>query len=271
MVSDQGALGARDMNIWEPFEIEPGQCSHWQIGPLKLWLRRIENEWQLASERQPEEEDSLVTPVSVAEPEELQWNRWSSGEEANVVQNIPVMPDRSLIVRPETPLRILQGSQALFYVTIPVWVRVAVGEGAEVPLSEESSVILSHSWLGDPVSGELCYSRHTSARRTLDELGPKPHRAICPVRVKNDAKVQLDLQRLCVRLGHLNIYSCNTHLWTNEVVVVYKGEDKPSRVEYGERCPADAGAGELISKARIPLTQGFLQRGFDTLRTYTQI
>jgi hypothetical protein len=259
------------MNIWEPFEIEPAHCWHWQIGPLKLWLRRTENEWQLASERQPEEQDSLVTHSSVAEPEELQWNRWSSGDEANVVQNIPVMPDRSLIVRPESPLRIPQGNKALFYVTIPVWVRVAVGDRAKVTLSEEPSVILSHSWFGDPVSGELCYSRQTSARRTLDALGPKPHRAICPVRVENDATTQLDLQRLCVRVGHLNIYSCNERLWTNDVAVIYKGEDKPSRFKYGERCPAIAGDGLLISKARTPSTHGFLHKGFDTLKSYTQI
>jgi hypothetical protein len=256
------------MDIWKPFNIAQGECFHWQIGPLKLWLRRTENEWRLASEIGAEQEDSLAIAVSSPEPEGVQWKRWATGKESNVVQNVPVMPDHSLIVRPDTALTIARGNQALFYVTIPFWVRIAVGKDAQIALIEEPTVVLSHSWFGDPTTGELCYSLHTTARRTLDTLGPRPNRAICPIRVKNDATAPLDFQRLCVRVGHLSIYSYDTRLWTNDVTVKYKGEDKPTRVEYGQSSPAGLKAGELISRARTPLTHGFIQKGFDTLKSF---
>ena len=157
----------------------------------------------------------------------------------------------------------------MFYVTIPVWVRVAVGEHAQVTLCEEPTVILSHSWFGAPTAGELCYSLRTSARRTLDTLGRRPHGAVCPVRVQNDAATQLDFQRLCVQTNHLKIYAGRDHMWTNEVKVTYKGEDTPSQIDFAQRSPTGDDVGELITEARAPLTRGFVQKGFDTLKSFT--
>ena len=257
------------MDIWRPFKIEQDQCLSWQIGPLKLWLQRTENEWHLASERAPEEEDALGPATPCNKPEQMQWKRWTASGESNLVQNIPVMPDRSIIVRPETPLTIPHGNQALFYVTIPVWVRVAVGQNAQMTLCEEPTVILSHSWFGQPTAGELCYSLRTSARRTLDRLGRRPHGAVCPVRVQNDAAVQLDFERLCVQVNHLNIYAGKGHMWTNEVKVTYKGEEKPTEIDFAQRSPTGDDVGELITEAREPLSRGFMQKGFDTFKSFT--
>lgn len=257
------------MDVWKPSRIDKGQCLHWQVGPLRLWVQRTDVEWQLAFERKPEEEDGLAAGVPSEITAELDWKRWAAGEESNVVQIVPVMPDRPLIVRPESPLKIPEGNHALFYVTVPVWVRVTVGEAQQVSLCEEPTAILSHSWFGEPIAGELCYSLRTTARRTLETLGNRPNRAICPVHIKNDATGQLDFQRLCVRVSHLNCYAGKEHLWTSEVDVAYKGEEQLAQIDYSEGPPAGDEVGDLLSEARTPLAEGFIQKTFGGLKAFT--
>ena len=41
-------------------------------------------------------------------PEELKWTRFGAGLETPCVQLFPVMPDRAVVVRPESPVKLLQ-------------------------------------------------------------------------------------------------------------------------------------------------------------------
>ena len=257
------------MDIWKPTRIEPQQCLHAQIGPLKLWLKRTLDELHIAVERQAEEEAKAevvaLEPTPGELPDGLSWGRWVIGEGTAEVWLLPAMPDRPLVVRPEARVKIPAGLEALFFVSIPVWVRISTGEGGELKLCEEPSVVLSNTWFGDPASGELCYSLLSRARRKLKSSDARPHRAICPVRIHNAAAGQLDVQRLCVHAEHLRIYDGAKQPWTNEVKITVRGEGQASQIDFAKNPPNFEAVGELLSDARTPVTHSILKRGVSSL------
>ena len=258
--------GSPVMEQWTPKAVEPGECLHWQIGPLKLWIRRVGDEVQIATDRLPEDEDTLTVaePSADAEGEDRTWKRWAVAARHKDIQLLPVMPDRPVIARPESDFVIPAGEEALFFVNLPVWVRVTAGEKRSVTLCEIPSIKLSKSWFGDEISGQLCYALHTLARRSLEDVPLRPHRAVCPIR--NVAREQLEFERLCLHVDHLKIFRGRDRLWTNQVTVTYRGEDQLTQIDFSTGPPTMGGPKELFSDARVPRDQGLLGRTFAGLR-----
>jgi len=261
------------MDVWKPSRIEPEQCLRSRIGPLSLWVKRLHDEVLVAVERLPEAEadDEVLAPAPITEPEPetLSWGRWIVGSDTDVIQLVPVMPDRPVVVRPELPVKIPTGHEALFFVSIPIWVQVTAGESQSLVLCEEPTVVISGTWFGDPTSGELCYAVRTRARRVIQDPEARPHRAICPVRIRNAAPSQLDVQRLCVHVEHLRTYEAESQLWTNEVDVTFQGEERPGQVDYGKEPPTFREVGEMLSDARRPLTNSLLKKSLVSFRSFT--
>jgi hypothetical protein len=252
------------MNIWEPKEISVDQCFAAQIGPLRLWLKRAGDELRMAFHGSPEPESLTeirpLAPHAGAEPEDLEWGRWVVGPMGESVRLVPVMPDRPVVVHPEMPVKIPSDQEALFFVSIPVWVRVTAGQAGKLKLCEQPSVVLSNTWFGDTVSGELCYSLRSRARRSITDSEPRPHFAVCPVRIRNTSTSQLAVERLCVHVEHLRIYFGPRQLWTNDVNITFSGEADVSRVSYLQNPPDHEPVERVLSEARTPLKKSLLQR-----------
>ena len=144
-----------DIGLWEPHPIEQDQCLEAQVGPLQLWIRRSGDEIHIASKhRKASDSSTKAAALSVASertPVGLDWGRWVCGDSSRVLL-VPTTPDRPVVVRPEVPLRIPPGKEALFFVGVPVWVRILAGDEEMIKLCEEPSVGLSGIWFGDPMS-----------------------------------------------------------------------------------------------------------------------
>lgn len=258
------------MNIWKSVSIDAEKIFHSQIGPLDLWLKRFEDELQIAANRQDEERrrDDVVAFAAMdeAEPEDLEWGRWVIGDR-NMVQMLPVMPDRPLVVRPELPVNIPKGHQALFFVSIPVWVRVCAGKTDQLDLCEEPTVILSNIWYGDTMSGQLCYSLKTRARRKIKDTQIQPWRAICPVKIKNSATTQLEVERFCIDADHLSIYDGDKQPWANTVEISFRGAGHAIEINYSSKAPDFQGVGQLLSKARRPAKKTLLRKSLVSFKS----
>ena len=243
------------------------------IGPLHLWVRREGDEWHVASEREPSDVVSPGESGSAAaasrSSEGQDWRRWVVGDQTSMLLLKPAMPDRPVVVRPEHPVRLPSMQRATFYVSIPIWVQVTVGDG-RVVLCEEPTLLLSNIWFGDYAAGELCYSLKTRARRNVDAQGDRPARVLCPVNVMNSSKTELNFLRLCIRVGHLRILNRNDRLWTPHVNVTFRGEDEASRIDYGTGTPEQTAqdVGTLLAEPRSPLESSILQRSFRNLRIF---
>lgn len=252
-----------DVNLWQPYRVEVGATCRAKIGPLQLWLRRSGDELHIAVERDPDPDRHpdaypLAPQPDAPSAEELPWARWIAGKNGDVVRLIPTTPDKPVVVRPEVPVRVPSKQEALFFVNFPLWVRVTVGDGDAVALCEEPSVVLSKTWFGDPMSGALCYSLRTRARRDIAETQPRPHRAVCPVRIRNSADRQLELERFCVQVEHLTLYQGATRLWANQLDITFRGDNEISQLNYAERPPAYEATTGVVCKARTPAKKSLL-------------
>lgn len=250
---------------WKGFRLPEDAVLHWRIGPWRLWMRRTAHELHAATDREPDEDDHLVAEPVTA-PDEAEWRRWLVKGEPGRICLAPGMLDLPLVVRPEAPLRLLTDAEGWVFLRIPVCVRVALDDAGETVLFEEPSVVLSKTWFGDAASGELCYSLRTLARRSLEGEHVPPHRAICPVRIRNSSEEPLDFERLCVRTNYLKVYQGREHLWTNEMRVDFRGENVPSRIEPRSHAPHFEPDAKLLRDSRMPTDRGLLRRSFDTLK-----
>jgi hypothetical protein len=263
-----------DMELWQPHRIEQDQCLEAQVGPLQLWLRRSGDEIRIATKQRRDPESRLkavpLHPAAERKPAGLDWSRWVCGSCEQVLL-MPVTPHRPVVVRPEVPLKIPPGREALFFFGLPLWVRITVGDTKKVQLCEEPSVTVSNIWFGDPMSGDLCYSLRTRARRWLSDDQIEQHRAVCPVTICNAAPVQVDIERFCVHVAHLSIYPGISRLWTGGVQITFKGEDEISQVEYSENPPTYEEVDKVLSKPRLPVKKSIFKKSISSLGLFNGV
>ncbi|MFT5394812.1 MAG: hypothetical protein ACI8PT_005024, partial [Gammaproteobacteria bacterium] len=224
------------MSFWSQHSFSENQCASFEIGPLRFWLHRTRDEWRVAQEY-GEKPNACVHTLDADVPGSADWQRWIAVTDRRV-RLVPAMPDRPVIVRPEARFAISPGASGTFYVRIPVWVRLVVGD-KDTLLSELPTILLSNSWFGAPDDGDFCYSLRTTAQRDLDAYDPQPFRARCAVHVANrSATDELNIQRLCLRARSLSVYEHKGMLKTNDIKVDYHGEDQLPDVEHLAGPPA---------------------------------
>jgi hypothetical protein len=269
--------GGQRHKIWEPKELSGDSWYHARIGPLDLWVRRSPEDWYVAHELDParEREDSPPAPLHPAQTnlhvDRLTWNRWVAGEEIARVRLVPCMPDRSVVIRPRYPLNVPSGKEVLFFVSIPVWTRVLVGESEPLALTELPTVVLSKTWFGDPITGELCFSLKTKVLRQIGLLDNHAHQAVCPVLIRNQSFADLDFQRICIRVEYLSLYRGQTRLWTNQVEVQFHGEELNSTIITGREAPDFERTAEKLCEARLAPQRSLLKKSFSFLKSLSGI
>ena len=256
------------MNPWQPLTVNHQQCQRCQIGPLKVWIYRDTHEWMLAYDYHVGEKKVVEFGVADEKPEILTWSQYIAGDEDSVIQFLPVMPDRPVVVRPKNPTKVIKGLECVLYVFIPVSINIAAGVKGELKLCEIPSVLLSNTWFGDTMSGELCYSMRFPAELSANSSAVGPHRVICPVKIKNKSEEDLEFQRLCLRGEHLNIYEGKQCHWSNEVRVTYEGDSQACEIKYLERPPNYEETGKLITKCRTPAPKGLFHKAFGGLKSW---
>ncbi len=261
------------MSIWDKHTIEKDVCYKVKVGPLSMWIKSVEDEIQITSLRadeaevEPGEEPQFLICDDPEQTKGLKWSRWVAGEHSNRIRISAVMPNRSVVVRPELPLKLPGGQKALFYVRIPIWVKISIISSEDVQIIEEPTVELSNIWFGSAVSGELCYSLRSTARRKFDNFLPMPHKVVCPVFIDNMSRTQLDIARFCIQANHLNIYSGQTKMWTNDIKMLFEGDELESSINYSQKPSELEPDATLITNARIPVKKAFFQRGLDSFKS----
>lgn len=255
------------MRIWQTSDFPADVSLRARIGPLTLYLRRHGDEWQIATVESAEDDFPGDQPPTVTDelPDDLSWTRWVVGE-ADKLQLRPVMPDKPLVVRPEASLKIPPGRAATFFVSIPISIRVNAGHEPPLNLVEVPTQTMSRIWFGDPMSGELCYTLHTRARRELDDQDIRPHRAVCAVWVKNESATELSLERLMLHVQHLAVYDSPKQLWTGGVQVRFRGDEQIAQVTFDEQPPEHEPVGKRLSEARQALPRNLLKRTFGNFK-----
>ena len=207
-----------------------GTAGRWRIGPLELWIQRLEGEWRIASEQGDDPlDDALEREVpcvidGVLDRESTE--RYASNSKTEVIRLAAALADRSVVTRSDKPLHVPPGEEISVFVSSPLWVRIEAGEPGKL-LRELPVFRPSDTWFGPNTrEGELCYASRTHHRLRLEQIPARPHRAVTSVLVRNRASGMLSLDRMQVPVMHLSLYrSQEGHLWTDDVVFERRGED----------------------------------------------
>jgi hypothetical protein len=253
---------AADEPWWGPFELKAGTMGRWQIGPRTLWLYHTAHEWRLFTRSGA---DSLQTTSSSRVPlPARERRRVLEGEtEVDDVHRFsfrkttaaglfrPALADRPVVIRPEDPLSVPRGEEATLFVSTPLWIQFLVGT-AEGTICEVSSHRLSDTWFGTSTrSGELSYAARTAGRMQLDDLPLRRHRAVTPLRLRNEADDPLHVERVQLPTPHLSLYETEDgFLWTEQVTMQRSRAAEGAEVTVADGPPAQQKAAERIASPR---------------------
>ena len=258
------------MSLWEEFTVEEGSYYLRRTGPLKLWIKKELDEWIVGWKYESEETNRISEQVlDSIKDNDITWHRKVVRQKLDAIKLSPVMPDRAVVVKPESELKITREAEATFFVRIPLWVRVCFGKNFSETLYEIPSVVLSNTWFGEPYSGELCYSLTTSARRSLEQMKPGAHLVICPIHIQNSSSEDLTFNRLCVHVDHLSIYQNNNEMWANKAYVHFRGTDKESNIKFEDTAPKTDKKLVFTGQSRKKGNKSFVRKSFDTFKIFT--
>jgi hypothetical protein len=180
----------------------------------------------------------------------------------------PILPERPLVLQPETELRLIPGAVITTSVPLPLSLSLEFDRpGRPQPVREFPTVQLSKTWFGEPDSGESAYSWKT----TLDER-PLPEEtdpwiAVCPLVVRNESPENLEFKRMILRVPQLSLFSAGNRLVTNTVTIRFRGQTQVSQVAFAKRPKGVQEPLTKLSEPRMPADKTLLRRSFAIIKT----
>ena len=268
---DVKTSGAKGMAVWDAWDVGQRKCALWRFPCRLIYLERVDVEWHALSLSGDGNEAGvsrgLIDRSAKARSDE--WRHYLL-HETTPVQPVPVMPDRALVVRPDRSLTLLAGETARFFLDIPVWFRLETVGARRVRIFEEPLRVLSNTWFGDPVNGELCYVLPTRLHQDRESLAPSAWHAVCPLAVTNDSETDLAFERICLHVENLAVFRGARRLWTNRIDVVFRGTDQASNIQVAPGPPPDEEGLQPASPARQPADSWDIRKTFSRIREFAE-
>lgn len=250
---------------WGPLLVPVGAARRWRVGPWALGVRRAQGEWTFTAF--PVGADPLATELEVAQegepadvPEDATVLRVTTAED-DPASLRPAGADRSMVVRPEVPLLLVDAVE--LYVSTPLWAQLEV-DGVRVldlPTWRPSDTFFG----ADPTDGVLAYAGRTTARREPQGLVPSPARVVTRVRIENRASTPLAVERIELPVPLLSLWSLpDGRLWTCDVVIerTADGLVRPPRYD-AARAPGEGAV--RAAEPRLVADPSFLHRAFGAI------
>lgn len=254
-------------HLWEPLEIPTDKHLLFRLGGLSVRIDSSDGEMRLQFSRDEAVTHAAKATIESGEPEFTGSVEYFACQEAvPVIRAKPILPDRSIVVRPEKPQMVLPGEQTLFFVSIPVWIQFELVRPKPVAFKTLPVVVRSATWYGDPMSGEHCYAEKSSAAKALNRIEPCDWQVICPITIRNRAATSLEVKRLCIQVRHLGIFQGQERLWTHPAAIVYEEGLASLKADYEGKAPTWEPIIRTLCEPRDPARKSLLNRGLSTLR-----
>ncbi|MDX1678861.1 DUF432 domain-containing protein [Arsukibacterium sp.] len=250
---------------WLPVAVDCDQSWQYTLGPLTLYLQRLRAEWLLGYTVSQEFEDyHLLRSGSISRLPELEnLQRFIFRQSPGQFCLKPTLLDRPVVVKTRKQLNIPPGEQAVFYISSPVVVEVALQQ-PDCKLADITSQRLSDTWFGpSTLHGELCYADRTRARHNRAELSARPHRAVTAVTIENNADTMLVLDKLSIPVPYLALYGlADGSLWTDPITLHHDGNHALTRFKISRQLPEGVTEQDRISAPRQAIEKQGLIRAF---------
>jgi hypothetical protein len=231
-------------------------------------VARLEREWRISRETLDENDSgvSIDQNLPVEEPTETaNVTRYATASTSERFRIVPVLPDRSVVTRPERPISILPRTEVRLYVGSPLWVRLM--QGNDEPIGELPASPPKEAWVGPSTrDGELCYATRTYGRLRLDDAALLPHRVMTSVAINNGSEQTFVCDHVSLPVRRLSVYaSSEGRLWT-ETISLERGESEDlAALEVSSGPPEEAHGATLLSGPRDVGERGGHFRAFGAL------
>jgi hypothetical protein len=232
------------------------------FGPLHLWCKRTLDEIWIAHQHLKTESIGQTSGESAEPPGDLNWQRWSFTKSVNQIQLLPAFPDLPVVLKPDSPFYLTRNTSTKIYVRVPLWVRVLLGETI---ITEIPTMILSKTWFGNFVEGEICYWISSSARKKLDPDLARPYLAICPIRIVNRSDDELLVDKICHQVKQLMLFLYENQLWSNETKIQFRGKNDVSEIESKRKPPSEMPRAKLFANSRSEGEKSFTAKTFESI------
>lgn len=259
------------MNWWGEFNLEEDVTALWELGPLRLSVRRSPREWRLTYEQ-----------VEVSGDEESRWShqiveervaqeyatieRYVFQSTDSTLQLLPALADRPVVSRPIVPFTVPAREEATIFVSTPLWAHTQTGSGSRtlqyIPIRRPSD-----TWFGSStLEGELCYASRTYGRLNLSEIPLLPYRAITRVLIRNRAGSALLVERLNLPVPFLSLFAtAEGRLWTEAVTMVRDRDSSQADVRIQKSPPAEATETLKVASPREETGETLSMRAFGAI------
>lgn len=261
------------MKWWGNHRLVEDCWGHWRVGPLDLFAKPAESEWQLAYKQVAESQDPTVEveirSASAPDAESYEFSRYALDYEEPELELRPRLGDRPFIVSPGVPLFLLAGEKVILYVSTVVWTQVIAAHDSGPVLLDIPTFRRSDTWFGaNTLEGELCYATKTNARTELAAIEARPHRAVTPVEIRNEGGGMLPIEQLRVPVQALSIYAdAHNRLWTDAVCFVREEDEDSASITTPEPSAHLPGQRTLLDGPRTPVETGTIVKAFSRLLT----
>ena len=256
---------------WGEYNIPMDRAGKWQIGPSTFWIERSKHEWKITYER---ENDPLAPNLEIELPLQLPFEygpqvtikRFGMAKTTGKFSITPLLADRPVVIRPETPFYLLSGQDVTLYVSTQLWIKFKTGKPS-LSLRDMPIFRPSDTWFGPTsMEGEMCYASRTAGLLQLNDKLFRPHRAVSVVNLINRSKKSIFLERLKLPVPNLTLYqAAKGHLWTQTVSVELKAKNEIAALSLIPKSPAEAGKSKLLVKPRHKPEKSILVRALDYL------
>jgi hypothetical protein len=252
-------------NIWREYDFSKSSTIRLKIGDVEIVMRGKDEEFWLHKSYHNNVGSSLLQSGSI--DDESSWTRWALPKDFQSIVLEPCFPDRSIVIKPENAFWLLPTVKTRVVIRIPLWIRVVLNDATRTVITQFPSVIMSDTWFGDTRSGEICYAHASMARRqifdhSIERFG---HSVLTPVRIRNRSEEELLVDKFCLRVKWLSVYIADGILWSNDVMVTYRGSESVSDIVIGTTYPREAHGAHLLTNPRELYRKGFAERTFPAL------
>jgi hypothetical protein len=255
--------------VWNELDLGHKQTVVWTFPERTIYVERVEQEWHVLSVacRQNACAATRALIERSLKPASSEWRHYLS-RESGLLRPHPVLPDRGIVAKPDRSLTLLAGESAQFFLEIPVWFRLNAGRERQVQVFEEPLAVMSNTWFGDPVNGELCYVLATRLHQGTSSIVPAPWRAVCPMAVTNDSATDLAFERICLHVQNLAVFRGAERLWTNGLSVLFRGAEQASHIQVSPGPPDFEPDLAPEAPARVPAESWDIRKTFSRIREF---
>jgi len=254
--------------FWSELIIPHGRAVRIRLGPLVVTAARLDNEWRIIRDAVGgnDSDVSIQENVPIEEPApNAKVTRYATASKTERFRIVPVLPDRSVLTRPEHPISILPRTEVRLYVGSPLWIRFM--QDVNDPLGELPASPPKEAWVGSSTrDGELCYATKTYGRLHREDVILRPHRVMTSVAINNGAGQPFVCDHVSLPVRRLSVFaSSEGRLWTEPISLERSADEEFAKLDVSSGPPEEARGATLLSGPRDAGQRGGRFRAFGAL------